>query len=106
MTSLNYYQKMALIFMLMIRIFSTKTKVYTKLKMSYIRNPRNSVNGLLITGYQFILGKKKQNAFSFLNLCALEHLVRHFDSNASGKSMAIKLSKKLNAKVKYLYRQN
>ena len=51
-------------------------------------------------------GKEKKNAFSFLNLCALEHLVRHFDSNASGKSMAIKLSKKLNAKVKYLYRQN
>ena len=60
--------KSALIFMLIIQIFSTKTKAYTKLKMSYIRNPLHSVNGLLIKGYQFILGKKKQNALSFLKI--------------------------------------
>lgn len=48
MISLNHYQKIALIFSLLIRAFSNQTKAPIKLKMLEIKNFQHYVNGLLI----------------------------------------------------------
>ena len=48
MISLNHYQKIALIFSLLIRAFSNQTKALIKLKMLEIKNFQHYVNGLLI----------------------------------------------------------
>ena len=49
-------------------LFSVKAKTFTKMKMFWMKNSWHSVNGSLITSYQFILGKIKQSASSFLNV--------------------------------------
>ena len=66
-------QNVVPISMLMILVFSTKTKRSTKSKMFKIENSKQCANRLFITGYQFILGKVKQNAFSFLTLNVLQN---------------------------------
>ena len=92
--------------------FTTKPKNFLP---SYIKNSQNSANCSLITDNQFLLGKIKQNAFSFLRLnvhqklnisyrdriikwChTVKYLGCHLASNVSGKSIAMKVSKKVDA---------
>ena len=52
----------------MIRVFSSKKKTPKKLKIFEIRNSQHSAHGSVITGYEFIMGKIKQNEFFFPKL--------------------------------------
>ena len=115
--------------MLMIHAYIINIGTYRKLKRFWTKNSHPFVNGSSIINYPFISGKIKQKQF-FLqetklkqnwifvfkiipsnNIIVLNILVVSLtigcllDNNLCGESMARRALKKINGKLKFLYRQ-
>lgn len=75
-------QKMAFIFMIMILVFSIRTKTFAKLRLLWLKNSIHSVNCLLIISCRFILGKIMQSVFNFLklNICQVRYGLRKLET--------------------------
>ena len=64
----NHYEKLDLIFIMMIHAFPVKTKTFAKLKLFWLKNSIHSAHGLVIISCRLIFENIKQSVFSSLKL--------------------------------------